>query len=238
MVRDARRAARDRVPYLPFRRLIRARGDRRGGRLDRGTSIAAFVGRIAPDLVQWLPLVADVIGAEVPMTPEVEALDAAFRSDRLRLAVAELVLALTGHGAVIVFEDVHWIDEASRALVEVLIGMLGNQLCLVVTRRPEGWSPTPATTIELSAIDSEFADQLLLRELPPSAASDATLSRLRASAAGNPLYLIELARSVASTSTRSGEAFPESVERCWRHDRPAPVSGRELIRDARCSARR
>ena len=68
------------------------------------------------------------------MTDEVEALDPAFRSDRLRLAVAELVLALAGPGAVIVFEDVHWIDEASRALVDMLIGMLGHQLCLVVLR--------------------------------------------------------------------------------------------------------
>src|SRR6185436_19233413 len=99
--------------------------------------------------------------------------DAAFRSDRLRLAVAELVLALAGPGAVIVFEDVHWIDEASRALVDVLVGMLGTHLSLIVTRRPQGWSPPSATTIQLSAIDSEFADELLLRELPPSAASDA-----------------------------------------------------------------
>ncbi len=167
------------------------------------------------------------------MTAEVEALDIAFRSDRLRLAVAELVLALAGPGAVIVFEDVHWIDEASRALVDVLIGLMGTHLSLIVTRRTEGWSPASATTIELSAIDSEFADQLLLRELPASAASDATLSRLRASAAGNPLYLIELARSVASTSTHSGEAFPETVERVLaaRIDQ-LPVSGRELIRDA------
>jgi tetratricopeptide (TPR) repeat protein len=73
----------------------------------------------------------------------------------------------------------------------------------------------------------------LLRELPASAASDATLSRLRASAAGNPLYLIELARSVASTTTQSGEAFPETVERVLaaRIDQ-LPVSGRQLIRDA------
>ncbi len=222
-------------PYLPFRRLIRAAAgiDPRADPAAAGASIAAFVDTVAPGLAPWLPLVADVIGADVATTDAVEALDAAFRSDRLRLAVAELVLALAGPGAVIVFEDVHWIDEASRLLVDVLVGMLGTHLSLIVTRRPQGWSPESVTTIELSAIDSEFADQLLLRELPPSAASDATLSRLRASAAGNPLYLIELARSVASATAQSGDAFPETVERVLaaRIDQ-LPVSGRELIRDA------
>ncbi len=222
-------------PYLPFRRLIRVAAGIRTSDDDRtaGTSLTAFVGRVAPSLTPWLPLIADVVGADVTMTEDVEALDPTFRADRLRLGVAELVVAFTGPGSVIVFEDVHWVDEASRALVEVLSGMLGPHLSVVLTRRPEGWSPSPITTIDLAAIDSDFADQLLLRELPPSAASDATLARLRSSAAGNPLYLIELARSVASTSLKSSVAYPETVERLLaaRIDQ-LPVAGRELIRDA------
>ncbi len=222
-------------PYLPIRRLIRAAAgiDPRADDRTAGVLITASVEDVAPDLVPWLPLIADVIGAEVATTDEVEALDPAFRADRLRLAVTELILALVGQGSVLVFEDVHWIDEASRALFEVLTGMLGPQMSVVLTRRPEGWSPSQVTTIELAAIDSEFADQLLLRELPASVASDATLSRLRTSAAGNPLYLIELARSVASTSAMAGVAYPETVERVLaaRIDQ-LPIKGRELIRDA------
>ena len=208
-------------PYLPFRRLIRTAAgiDPRADTTAAGVSIAAFVESVAPDLAPWLPLIADVIGADVAMTEEVAALDSAFRSDRLRVAVAELVLAIAGTGAVIVFEDVHWIDEASRALVEALSGMLGSQLALIVTRRPQGWTPTAATTIELTPIDSEFADQLLLRELPPSASSDATLSKLRASAAGNPLYLIELARLGGRAPRRSRVTrFPRPSNACWRHE--------------------
>ena len=222
-------------PYLPFRRLIRnAAGiESRADAAVAGASITTFVEGVAPTLAPWLPLIADVIGAEVATTDEVEALDPTFRSDRLRVSVAELIVALAEPGAVIAFEDLHWIDEASRALLEVLIGMRADQLSLVLTRRPEGWSPSTVTTIELTAIDSEFADELLLRELPASAASDATLARLRDSAAGNPLYLIELARSVATSATQSNGAFPETVERVLaaRIDR-LPVAGRELIRDA------
>src|SRR4051794_13160007 len=98
----------------------------------------------------------------------------------MRRVVAELVMALTGPGAVIVFEDVHWIDEASRGLADALGPVLGTELAFVTTRRAVGWSPSRVATIGLAAIDGEFADQLLLRELPPSAASDATLAKLRA----------------------------------------------------------
>ncbi len=221
--------------YLPFRRLIRgaAEIDAAADSSSVGAIVTAFVHRVAPDLAPWLPLIATIVGGDVPTTDEVDALDPAFRADRLRAAVAELVLALTGAGSVIVFEDVHWIDEASRGVVELLCALPSPEVALVLTRRPEGWSPSEVTMIELTAIDSEFADQLLLRELPPSAASDATLARLRESAEGNPLYLIELARSVASSTVRADADFPETVERVLaaRIDQ-LPVAGRELIRDA------
>jgi class 3 adenylate cyclase/tetratricopeptide (TPR) repeat protein len=221
-------------PYLPFRRLIRPLagiGPRDDGRT-AGMLMSAFVERVAPGIAPWLPLIADVIGAEVETTTEVEALDPTFRGDRLRIAAADLLLAVAGHDAVIVFEDVHWIDDASRALLEVLTRVLAKHAATVVTRRPGGWSPPSVTTIDLAPISGDFANQVLLRELPARAASDATLSRLRGAAAGNPLYLIELARSVATAASPSTTAYPETVERVLdaRIDQ-LPIVGRELIRD-------
>ena len=56
---------------------------------------------------------------------------------------------------------------------------------------------------------------------------------MRGAAAGNPLYLIELARSVATAASPSTAAYPETVERVLdaRIDQ-LPIVGRELIRDA------
>ena len=79
----------------------------------------------------WLPLVADVIGATVDPTTDVDALDPAFRADRLRIAVADLFSAIAAHDTAIVFEDLHWIDDASRALLEVI--------CRVFPPRPRWW---------------------------------------------------------------------------------------------------
>ncbi len=68
----------------------------------------------------WLPLIADVAGVTVAPTAEVDGLDDAFRADRLRDAVCEVVLAIAGPAAVVVVEDAHWLDEASQALVSTL----------------------------------------------------------------------------------------------------------------------
>ena len=224
-----------RSPYLPFRRLVFdvAGIDPRADASTVATSITGFVQRLAPWLQVWLPLIAEVVGVAVPTTPEVDALDPAFRSERMHQAMAELVVAAAGVGGVTVIEDVHWLDEASRAIAEVVARTVAGGETLLVTRRPDGWSPAGATTIELTAIDATFADELLLREIPANLASDATLARLRDSAAGNPLYLIELARSIASTPASSRDVYPETVERLLaaRIDRLS-IAGRELIRDA------
>lgn len=228
-------------PYLPFRRFIRAAAGI-GGRDDdkaAGAALASFVRRSARELMPWLPLIADVIGASVPATAEVDALEAAFRADRLSSATAELVVAIAGRSGVIVFEDVHWIDEASRQVLESLCAMPDRGVALVLTRRPDGSVPAPTVTIELQPIDDEQANRLLLHELPALAASDATLERLRTSAGGNPLYLIELARTVANSTATSAASssgavsYPETIERLLaaRIDQ-LPISGRELVRDA------
>ena len=218
--------------YLPFGRLIRTAANI-GSQADDGVAgqlLGTFVGRVAPDLVEWLPLLADVIGASVETTEAVDALDPAFRADRLRLTVAELI-ATTMPAAVIVIEDVHWLDEASRSLLDVVARTPAPHLAVVATRRPDGWEPPATVTIDLAPLDDEVAEQLLLRELPASNASDATLGRLRRSAAGNPLYLIELARAVVDKS--GADVYPESIERLMaaRIDQ-LPVASRALIRDA------
>ena len=223
-------------PYLPFRRLIRSVagiGQRDDG-VSAGATLTAFVQRMAPTLTPWLPLVADVIGADVQTTVDVDALDTAFRADRLRIAVADLLAAIAADDTVIVVRgpplDRRCITSASGGVQPGA----ATSAALVLDATAEGWCPSPATSIELAPIDDEFAEDLLLRELPAGAASDATLTRLRSAAAGNPLYLIELARSVAMGAS-SATDFPETVERVLaaRIDQ-LPVTGRELSAMSPC----
>ena len=223
------------APYAPFARFLREAASIDVGDSDDagGRALTRLVSEVAPEQVPWLPLVADVAGVTVAATPEVDRLDDAFRSERLRLAVGEVVVAAAGSGAVIVVEDSHWLDDASRALVAILGRLLGPSGCLLLTRRPDGAAHPEATVLEIGPIAGASADALVLRELPERLASDGALARLRTAAGGNPLFLIELARAASAGMGRSGEELPASVERliAARIDR-LPVAGRQLIRDA------
>ncbi len=223
------------APYAPFARLLREAASIDVGDSDdtAGRALTRLLTEVAPEQVPWLPLVADVAGVTVAATPEVDRLDDAFRAERLRLAVGEVVVAVAGSGAVIVIEDSQWLDDASRALVATLGRLLGPRGCLLLTRRPDGLPHPDATVLEIGPIAGASADALVLRELPDRLASDGALARLRTAAGGNPLFLIELARAASAGVGRSGEELPASVERliAARIDR-LPVAGRQLIRDA------
>ena len=221
--------------YLPFRRLIRHLAgidahadDVASGAPVRPPSSAAT----SPELARWLPLLADVVGASVPPTDDVEALDPAYRVERLEAVVADLIAVATSRRAVVVIEDVHWLDEGSRALLEVLARNCPPHLAVVVTQRAGGWQAPAATTVELVPIDDAVAEQLLLDQLHRLPPATPRWSASRPAAAGNPLYLIELAHAVASGS-QSTAAFPETLERVMaaRIDQ-LPTAGRQLIRDA------
>ncbi len=220
--------------YLPFRRLIRhvAGIEAHADDVASGARLAAFVDATSPQLAGWLPLLADVVGASVPATGDVDALDPAYRGERLQAAVVELLADATNPSAVVVIEDVHWLDEGSCGLLEALARNCPPHLAVVVTQRPGGWQAPAATSVELFPIDDAVAEQLLLDQLPSAVASDATLERLKTTAAGNPLYLIEMAHAVAS-GTQSTSAFPETIERVMaaRIDQ-LPTAARQLIRDA------
>lgn len=225
-------------PYLPFSRLIRAAAGIgwRDDEVNAGVALAAFVTQTATELLPWLPLIADVVGATVPPTGAVAALDPKYRADRLRSATAEIVIAIAGRGGVLVVEDLQWLDDASRLVLESICAIPDREVALVLTRRPDGIAPSATTVLELQPISDTDANRLLLGELPALAASDAMLSRLRGSAAGNPLYLIELAHAVSSSvssPSQSASSYPETIERLLvaRIDE-LPISGRELIRDA------
>ena len=200
-----------------------------------GAAIDALVQTAAPDLVPWLPLIADVIGAEVPMTEQVEALDETFHADRLRSAAVELIVALVGRGSVIVFEDVHWIDESSRALTEALIAG--------ARRAADARADASPGRMVTDAGDHDRARRDRRRGGRATAAQRTAIERGQrrdaGAAAGNrpPATRSTSSNSHVQWRPRRREsdvhAYPETVERLLaaRIDQ-LPVAGRELIRDA------
>jgi class 3 adenylate cyclase/tetratricopeptide (TPR) repeat protein len=127
-----------------------------------------------------------------------------------------------GRETVLVFEDLHWADEALLAFLEHLAEWAeGVPLLLLCTARPELYEQHPgfgtharnAQRINLPRLTDEetarLVSTLLERAVLPAETQQALLER----AGGNPLYAEEFVRLLADHGERSGAAdVPESVQ--------------------------
>ncbi len=78
-----------------------------------GAVLTAEVSTRAPELAPWLPLVARVIGASVPDTPEVAALDDEFQASKTAEVVSDVLTSCLEPGALVVVDATEWADAAS-----------------------------------------------------------------------------------------------------------------------------
>ncbi len=103
----------------------------------------------------------------------------------------------------LVFEDVHWADDALMALLDYLVGRVADQpVAFLALARPEFVETRPAfgaglmgqTKLPLEPLTAAEATQLVAATL---AAEPDTVDQLVQRAEGNPLFLEELAAAVA-----------------------------------------
>ena len=149
----------------------------------------------------------------------------------------------------VVFEDLHWIDSETQALLDSLVESLPTaRLLLLVNYRPEyqhGWG------------GKTFYTQLRLDPLPPSAAEvlqallgdDAHLTPLTqlliARTEGNPFFLEESVRTLVETGLWSGHRgrigwrsrstpcrCPRPCRRSWRPALTGCPRGKRLLQTA------
>ncbi|HWL32179.1 MAG TPA: tetratricopeptide repeat protein [Gaiellaceae bacterium] len=204
-------------------------------RQEAGRILAAFVNGAMPDLVPWVPLLAGPFDAEVPGTAEADALDAGRSRDRLHQVVGSLLERLLLMPTLVVVEDAHWLDDASRELLHALTAAPAARPWLVcLTMRP-GTDPPPqgdhVLRLELEPLRTEAAAALALDVAEAAALSEDTISSLVERSGGNPLFVRELV-----WATRHGEeleGLPDTIERLLtaRIDTLDPVD-RMLLRYA------
>ena len=204
-------------------------------REEAGHILVPFVSGALPDLAPWLPLLAGPFDAEVPATAEVTALDATRSRDRLHQVVGSLLERLLLMPTLILVEDAHWLDDASRALLSALTAAPSARPWLVcLTTRP---APEPPATgdhvrrLELEPLGSDAAAALAHEVAEAEALSEDTIRTLVERSGGNPLFIRELV-----WATRHGEeleGLPDTIERLLtaRIDTLDPVD-RMLLRYA------
>ena len=110
----------------------------------------------------------------------------------------------------LVFEDLHWIDTETQALLDSLVESLPTaRLLLLVNYRPEyqhGWgSKTYYTQLRLDPLPPASADELLQALLGDDPSLAPLKPLLIARTAGNPFFLEESVRTLGETGVLVGE---------------------------------
>lgn len=225
-----------RRPHAVSRTIVRALAgiDAGAAPAPAGEALLAFLAARAPHLLPMSPLLAAAAHADVPPTPEVDALAAEFRAARLQDAVEALALAAATDPVLLVLEDVDWMDDSSRGVVEATLRRVHTRPWLVVATRRAVDAPLRAggepLVLELAALPPDQAVELAAAQAAQRIPR-AVMDRLVARSQGNPLFLTEL---VAAWSPEQGEGdLPESVEAilAQRIER-LPVAPRRLLRYA------
>jgi predicted ATPase len=159
-------------------------------------------------LEPWLPPLLALL--DVPVEdPAWQNLDPPQRRQRTLEAVKRLLLRESQvQPVLVVFEDLHWIDEETQALLDSLVDSLGSaRLLLLVNYRPEyehRWaSKTIYSQLRLDSLPTESAAELLAALL----GSDPGLAPLTQMLVkrGNPFFLEETVRTLVETGALAGE---------------------------------
>ena len=228
------------TPYYAFRPFLRSLLDveLNGGGEHNRTVISERLAAVDEELVPWTPLLAGPLDVDVESTAEVRDLDPAFWRARLHGVMGTLLGHLLDSPTLLVFDDVHWMDDASSELLRYLGTQLPTRPWLAcTTRRPgdggfaaaEGTPPLPALTLRLEPLPADDAKTLALAAAGGRRLTEEELAALMERGAGNPLFLQRLA-SVGEAADEA-EDLPETVEAlvATRIDQLAP-GDRALLR--------
>jgi class 3 adenylate cyclase len=162
---------------------------------------------------QWLlHRLGPLVGVEAPSPAERQELFTAWRRFLEGLALAR--------PTVLVFDDLHWADDALLAFVEHLAEWAqGVPLLIVCAARPELYERRPgwgaglrnATTINLSPLSDEETGQLVNHLAVSTVLSPELARAVLERAGGNPLYAEEFVRLLADRG-HDEVVLPESVQ--------------------------
>ncbi len=200
-------------------RVVEVRG---GPGLGKSRLREAFMARVAERRdVEWLVACAAPLGEAAALsmvrTAHADWFDAASRAApgganrgaTLTAARRWLEERAARRPVAVLFDDLQWADEVSRALIAELATTLDAVPVLVVVFTREAAELRGADVVELGPLDDATALRVA-RDTAP-AASDEALAGVVARAGGNPFFIDELARDLVERGDAAG-TLPETVE--------------------------
>ncbi|HEV8365638.1 MAG TPA: adenylate/guanylate cyclase domain-containing protein, partial [Gemmatimonadaceae bacterium] len=171
----------------------------------RREALTARLAELGPDATRRAPLLAPLLRLEIADNELTAQMAGDIRANNTRMLVADLLAnAAQGAPLLLTFEDAHWFDSASWALLREVRRRVGN-LKIVITARPESehdaagaaeyrrFLQEPHTLhVPLGALPAEDSLLLAAHRLGVSTLPPPVARAVRQRAEGNPLYVQEL----------------------------------------------
>ncbi len=203
-------------PYAPFIEIMRDALDVRTLAVNDSHDIVARIRAIDASLEPFLPLYLHLLSVHSESHPLPRHLQGEHLQAALLDALAALIAVLAGRAtAVVLLEDWHWADAASRTALGQLTEIVAAQpLLFVVTTRPERsvvdeWS-AHGTRIQLDPLDFAASTAIMQAVLRVERVSDDLARRVFERTGGNPFFLEQVCCALVEQGTvaaQEGEAI-------------------------------
>jgi class 3 adenylate cyclase len=168
--------------------------------------VAARLAEIGPVAADDLALLNEFLGVAEPGVQP--SLPAKARHARLLGLVADLAKHNGANTSVILFEDLHWLDEASEEFLSVLVDTVARaRTLLLLNYRPAyraPWTKLPHfQQMNLAQLSAEDTEELVRELLGARPGMEDALALIVERAAGNPFFAEELVHSLAESGVLS-----------------------------------
>jgi class 3 adenylate cyclase/tetratricopeptide (TPR) repeat protein len=168
------------------------------------------IGRSAALLAPLLALPTERYESLADLTP-------AQRDELLLQALVEKLLGRASRRTVLfVLEDAHWIDPATRDLIERLLAAIaGARILVLITYRPEfsaEWTRHPHVGAMTLNRLSRGQGAAFVRAAGGGSLPDVIVALIGERAGGVPLFIEELTRSALETGSAFADSIPETLQ--------------------------
>lgn len=192
------------------------------------------VARLDSELLPMLALLGDITQIEVEPSPEVAAIEASFRPNRVAATVAQLIESAHPGPLIIAVHGAQWTDDASAHVLERLSQVCAERpwLMLVTSREDgSGFQPSAGDTITLEPLAADEIQALVIAATASAPLRPHEVQMVVERSGGNPLYTEEIIR--AAREAGSVEAVPESLEAAMAAQVDAlDIGARQVLRYA------
>jgi class 3 adenylate cyclase/tetratricopeptide (TPR) repeat protein len=200
------------IPFMPILQMLRAFFGIEDSDAEQQAreKIAGRALLLDASFADDLPLLFDFLGVPDPERPVPQ-----MSPEARQRALADVLCKLVGNPVrkktlMLVFEDLHWVDEGSQTMLQGLIDGFGETKTLVLANyRPEytpPWSDTPCwRSLELAPLRQEDTRELLRDLAGEDPSLDGLDEPIHERTGGNPFFIEEIVRELAESGYLQGE---------------------------------